>query len=123
MKSTIRYSESFKEQVVRSIERGDHSIRSASIHYGIGGSETIRSWIKKRGKLRLLNKIVRVETPEDQPKFEALKAEIEQLKAALIKSQVEGVVSDAYLKVACRKLGLDIEEFKKKADAKRSPKP
>lgn len=123
IKSTIRYSESFKQQVVDSIESGEHSLSSARSHFGITGGATIQKWIKKKGKLHLLGKIIRVETPKDQTKLKSLEQEIAQLKAALIKSQIEGVVGDAYLTVACRELGINVDEFKKKENQKPTSRP
>ena len=43
----IRYSMSFKRQVVSELESGRFdSIGQANEHYGIAGAETIRSWLR-----------------------------------------------------------------------------
>jgi transposase-like protein len=48
----IRYSEAFKQQVVDEIESGDASILSVQRKYGIGGAQTIQTWLIKFGKLK-----------------------------------------------------------------------
>ena len=49
----LRYSMSFKRQVVSELESGRFdSIGQASEHYGIAGSETVRKWLG--GRLILL---------------------------------------------------------------------
>jgi len=49
-----------------------------------------------------------------------LKKQIRQLKEALGHTQAENVINQAFLKIACERLGLDVEDFKKKADMMRS---
>ena len=43
------YSMSFKLQVVQEIERGDLSLSTASLKYGIQGSHTVGRWVQKYG--------------------------------------------------------------------------
>lgn len=82
-KITIRYSNSFKQKVVREIEEGELTIIEAGRRYGIKGGATVQRWIRKYGKYHLLNKIVRVETMEEKDRIKALEAEVTRLKVAL----------------------------------------
>ena len=67
-----RYSTSFKQKVISEIESGKLTKSEAQRLYGIGGSTSIGKWIRKFGKLHLLNKVVRIE----------LKDEVSRLKLA-----------------------------------------
>lgn len=81
-KKTIRYSISFKQMVVQEIESGENLYR-VSRKYSIAGSSTIQRWIKSFGKSHLLNKIVRIETMEDQNQVKELKNQVKELKLTL----------------------------------------
>ena len=120
---TYRYSEAFKQKVVNEIESGHHSIYSAKRAYGIGGDGTLYYWIKKMGKLTLLNKIVRIEMPQEKDQIKELQGQIKELKEALVKMQVKQLRTDCDLEVAMEMLGYtDIEEFKKKLKGNQSGK-
>jgi len=84
-RKVIRYSNSFRRQIVKEIEEG-LSIYTVQRRYGIGGGSTIQRWIKKFGKGHLINKIVRVETMEEKDRVKQLEEEIKKLKGALADS-------------------------------------
>lgn len=110
----IRYSESFKNQVLTELEKGA-TIRSLQRKYGINGGETIQKWIKKSGNLKLRTKIIRVETPNEKDEIKALKAEIKKLKEAIADTVVDRIIAESTLEVICEDRGLDIEVVKKNA--------
>ena len=112
----IRYSESFKLQVVRDLESGRFAnIGQAASHYGIKGSVTIRGWLIKFGKDRLMPRVVRVETPEEQNELKRLRQRVRQLEGLLADKELGLVISETYLELACERAGiLDVEDFKKK---------
>lgn len=111
----IRYSGSFKREVVESLESGRFSsIYEATEHYGIGGAHTIKRWLKTYGRNSLCPKVVRVEKADEQDQIRLLKKEIRQLKEALGQTQAEKVVGEEFLKLACERMGMDAESFKKK---------
>lgn len=123
-KVTIRYSTAFKRQVVADLEGGRFgTILAANAHYGIGGCETVRRWLKRFGKNNLIPKVVRVEKPDEAEQIRELKKQIRQLQEALGKTQLENVMNESFLGIACERLGVDVEEFKKKVDTKRSTDP
>ncbi len=123
-RTVIRYSMCFKHQVVAELESGRFdSIGQACEHYGITGSVTVRNWLRKYGRNHLCAKVVRVEKPDEQNQIRQLKKQIRQLKEALGQTQAEKVLGQAFLEIACEKLGEDVEQFKKKADITRFTKP
>jgi transposase-like protein len=115
--TVIRYSNSFKQHVIRELEDGRFdSVYQLREHYGIKGATTIPSWLRKYGKNHLCRKVVRVEMPNEQDEIRRLKKEIKQLKQALGQTQAENVLNQAFLEMACDELGQQVDEFKKKAD-------
>jgi len=117
----LRYSMSFKQQVVSELESGRFdSILQASEHYGITGSETVRKWLCKFGRNHLCPKVIRVEKPNEQDQVRQLKKQIKQLKEALGQTQAENVINQEFLKIACEEMGQDVDAFKKKVDIERS---
>jgi transposase len=81
-KTTKRYSDCFKLQVVEEIEKNGLTIDECRLKYGIGGGSTIQRWVRKYGKQHLLNKIVRVETRDEIDELKRLRAENKALKEA-----------------------------------------
>lgn len=120
-KTEIRYSQAFKRQVVADLESGRFgSMQEASRHYGIRGAATVRKWLRRLGKNHLIPKVVRVEKPDEADQIRQLKEQVRQLEEALGRTQMEKVLSESYLEMACEQLGVDCEAFKKKAATKRS---
>ena len=114
--TVVRYSESFKLQVVRDLESGRFAnIGQAASHYGIRGSVTIRGWLIKFGKDRLMPRVVRVETPDEQNELKRLRQRVRQLEGLLADKELGLVISETYLELACERAGiLNVEDFKKK---------
>jgi transposase len=100
-KKQIRYSISFKQQVVQEVEQGA-SQASVRKKYGIGGGETVNKWLRKFGKHHLINQTIRIETMDEKDRVKALEKEVQQLKMAL---------ADAFL--AQRSLETVIDEANK----------
>ena len=119
-----KYSTAFKRQVIEQMESGRFSsINEAREHYGIRGGSTIHSWLRKYGRNHLCPRIVRVEMPDEKDQIKQLKKQIKQLQQMLGRKDAEKAISEAFLEIACEKLGEDVEEFKKKADSVLSDKP
>lgn len=116
-KQTLRYSESFKLQVVGELESGRfETIGQAQSHYGIRGAQTVHGWVKKLGKNHLLPKVVRVESPEERNELKRLQERIRQLESALADAHLDREIEKSYLQIACKKAGIDMAELKKKSD-------
>ncbi len=119
-KLVIRYSMSFKRQVVLELESGRFgSIMEASEHYGITGAGTVRNWLRRFGKNHLCPKVIRVEKPNEKDQLRQLKKQIKQLKEVLGQTQAENVINQEFLKIACEEMGQDVDSFKKKVDIER----
>lgn len=112
-----RYSVNFKHHVVNELESGRFSsINEAKEHFGIRGDYTIQRWLHKYGRNHLCAKVVRVETADEKGQIRELKKQVKQLREALGYTQAEKVLGDAFLELACERLGEDVGEFKKKVD-------
>lgn len=120
----VRYSACFKRQVIAELERGRFdSLEQARAHYGIGGAQTISSWLGRYGRNHLQSKVVRVEQPGEADRIRQLQKQVAQLERALGQTQAQSVLHAQYLKLACEELGLEEEAFKKKCDGVRCMPP
>jgi transposase-like protein len=114
MKATIRYSESFKIQVVQELESEGLSVKAMQRRYGIRGCGTVESWIRKYGN-GTRGKIIRVETPEQIDELKRLKERVKRLEVLLADANIDLAIERAYTQIACERAGIkDVEEFKKK---------
>jgi hypothetical protein len=61
----------------------------------------------------------------EQDETKTLKKRVRDLEKALADTHMKELLGEAYLGIACKRLGMDVEEFKKKAATTRSepPKP
>ena len=114
----IRYSEAFKLEVIRQYEEGKMTQKEICRHYGINGAETLNNWLRKYGKSNLLNRIIRVEKPNEKSRLNALEAENKKLKEALASSYIKQITAESSLEVAAEIMGLTVEELKKKLGEK-----
>jgi len=114
--TVIKYSESFKLQVVRDLESGRfRTVHEAGSFYGIAGATTVKGWVIKFGKERLLPRVVRMETPNEQNELKRLRQRVRQLEGLLADKELGLVISETYLELACERAGIgDVEDFKKK---------
>ena len=88
---------------------------SAARAYGIRGQGTIEYWARKYGKLHLLGKVIRVETPKEVSELKALRKRVKDLEKALANERLGHMFEEAYLRIACRTAGIeDVDGFKKK---------
>lgn len=114
IKPAIRYSEAFKMEVVREVEREPVPIDQVRRKYGIG-ARTIQKWLRKYGN-GSRGKIIRVETPQEIDELKRLKERVKRLEKALADANIDLQLEKAYTQLACERAGIkDVEEFKKKA--------
>ncbi len=123
-KKTIRYSEAFKLNVVGEIEAGKFSGACAAAKaYRIGGSDTVTGWLRRYGRTDLMRQKVLITTMEEHDEKKALQKRVRELEKALADAHMKGLLDEAYLGIACDRLGLAPSEFKKKAVTKLSTGP
>lgn len=108
--TTIRYSISFKQKVVREIEEEGLKIREAARRYGIKGGATIQRWIVKFGKNHLLNKIVRIEMKGEKDRMKQLESEIQRLKIALADATLQKDALEALIDIVNENYHTDVKK-------------
>lgn len=123
-KETIRYSEAFKQQVISELESGKFKTAQAAARaYRITGAQTISGWLRKYGRGDLAPRRVTITTMHERDEAQELKQRVRALEKALADTHMKELLGESYLQIACRDLGLDVEEFKKKAAMRRSAPP
>ena len=105
-----RYSLSFKQKVIGEIESGKLTINVARKLYGISGQTTVQKWIKKLGKLHLLNKVVRIELKDEVSKLKQLEKEKKELESALAQEHLKLIVYETLIEVTEEELGIDLKK-------------
>lgn len=116
-RTAIRYSEAFKLEVVRELERELAPVDQVRRKYGIGVG-SIQSWIAKYGN-GTRGKIIRVETPKEVDELKKLRERIKRLESLLADTNLELALERQYTRLACERAGIeDVAEFKKKAAGK-----
>jgi transposase len=119
MKQSIRYSESFKIEIVREVESSDQCFEEVRRKYGIRGCDTVQRWVRKYGN-GSRGKVIRVERPEEINELQRLKDRVKRLETALADANLDLALERGYVKMACQRAGIkDVEAFKKKSDGKR----
>ena len=114
-KETVSYSEALKQQVIGEIESGRFCGPSAAARaYGITGGETVKGWLRRYGRSDLMPKRITITSMNEQDEAKALKKRVRELERALADTHMKGLLGDAYLKIACERLKIDVDEFKKK---------
>ena len=81
--TTLRYSISFKQKVVKEIEEEGLTFTEARRRYGIKGGQTLQKWSINFGKNHLVNKVVRVEMKGEKDRVKELQDQVKKLKIAL----------------------------------------
>ena len=113
--TATRYSEAFKKQVVDEIARGKFSSHhKARMAYGIPGAETVKGWIRKYGRDDLLHKRIRIETMKEVDQLKEARKRIRELEAALADAHIDNCLEHAFLEIACERMDVDLNDFKKK---------
>ena len=109
-KTIIRYSISFKQQVVKEVEEEGLSYEDAKRRYGIKGGATIQKWLREFGKNHLINKIVRVEMRGEKDRVKELESEIKKLKAALADTALENHALKTLIDIVDEHYGTDVKK-------------
>ena len=114
IKPAIRYSQAFKLEVVRELERDLAPVDQVRRKYGIGVG-TIQGWIGQYGN-GSRGRIIRVETPKEINELKRLKERVKRLESVLADTNLDLALERQYTRLACERAGIqDVAEFKKKA--------
>lgn len=120
----VRYGEAFKQQVVEQIQSGKFSgAFAASRAYGIKGSTTVNNWLRLYGREDLIAKQITITTVQEKDRIKQLEQRNRQLEKALATTQMKGLLEESYLRIACERLEMEVDEFKKKHATQLSQRP
>jgi transposase len=109
-KETVkRYSQAFKQQVVREYETGV-SASNLTRKYGVGGQATIKRWVKQYGRSGFRHEVVHIQSAADHEHVQAMKERIAALESALAQSTLDNRMLAATLAVASEELGIDLKK-------------
>ena len=100
-----RYTESFKQMVVREFERGSLNKKQVSRKYGIPGHNTILRWCRQYGKLHYLpprNGII------GRPMKDPQKQRIKELERALEDEHLKVIAYEKLLEIIEREDGINL---------------
>jgi transposase len=123
-RTVMRYSEAFKRQVVDELERGKFaSPYKARKAYKITGDGTVERWVRKYGREDLLPKIMRVESLKERDEIKESRKRIKDLEAALADAHIDCCLGNAFLEIACERMGTNVDNFKKKNELTLSDVP
>lgn len=120
----VRYGEAFKQEVVEQIQSGKFSGSfAASRAYGIKGSTTVNNWLRLYGRQDLIAKQITITTVQEIDRIKELEQRNRQLEKALATTQMKGLLEESYLQLACERLEVEVDEFKKKHSTQLSQQP
>lgn len=109
-KKTIkRYSEAFRQQVVREYEAGS-SLEELRKKYGIGGMRTIQGWVEKYSISGLRHQVIRIQRAEEAGRVRELEAEVVRLEQVLGRLIVEKLVLESTLEVLEAEYGIEAKK-------------
>lgn len=112
-KTIIKYSEAFKLKVIKELESGKLTQAEAVKKYGIKNQGTVHYWIKQYRKHHLLQRIVRIEMPNEIKQsdlIKQLKEEKRKLESALAQTQVKLITYETLVEVAGQELNIDLKK-------------
>ena len=116
-RSSKDYSYSFKLAVVQEIEQGLLSVKEAYDKYGIQGSQTVATWLKKYGNFDMSNKSVSAMSKSNEQKLLELEQKVrllEKQKAALEhqleRSDKKAIFFDMMIDIAEEELKIPIRK-------------
>lgn len=116
MKDRIMYSEAFKLKVLGELrDRKWKTARAAACAYGIG-APTVYDWLHRYGFEHLEGRLIYVKTRDEADEVKRLRAELKAVKYQLADKVLDYELEKEFLKCACERLGMSVEELKKKTD-------
>ncbi len=105
-----RYSEAFKRQVVRDLERGRITAVEVARKYGVTGGETIRGWLRRYGTGRVAGKKAKRQASVDSRKVLVLERQKRDLEQAVARLSVEKTALESLIEEAQAHLGVELKK-------------
>lgn len=112
----IRYSRSFKINLVREAEAEGNVPYQVSQKYRVS-STTVMRWVREYGSGKI-GKVIRVQNPGEVDELSRLRRELRTVKEALADAHVALAVEKAYVELACEQMGQSEEAWRKKQDGR-----
>lgn len=112
-----RYSQAFKQAIVREYEEGA-SLTFLQKKYGIASHKTISRWVDAYGRIGTRHKLMVIQTPEEQNKLTQMADRIAELEHALAQADLDRLMLSACLQVAEEDYGLDLKKTRELALSK-----
>lgn len=112
----IRYSRSFKINLVREAEAEGSVPYQVSLKYRVSPT-TVMRWVREYGSGKI-GKVIRVQNPEEVDELSRLRRELRTVKEALADAHVALAVEKAYVELACEQMGQSEEAWRKKQDGR-----
>lgn len=109
-KTQLRYSNGFKERVVRELEEEHLTVKDIQRRYGIRGNVTVQRWIRTFGKHHLLNRVVKIETMDEKDRIKELEKQNKELKLKLADSVMSQHILEEVIKEANRMYNTDLKK-------------
>jgi transposase-like protein len=119
----LRYSNGFKERVVRELEEEHLTISDLQRRYGIRGNVTIQGWIRTFGKHHLLTRVTKIETMDEKDRIKELEKQIKELKLKLADSVMGEHILEEVIKEANRMYNTDLKKRLGQGSSDNSEKP
>jgi transposase len=108
-KVTKRYSEAIKHEVISKIESGLLTKSEAVTLYDISRTAIVH-WIKRAGKQSLLNKVIRIQMPNEINVIKRLEQEKRALESALAQATLKIITLESTLKVLEEETGVTVKK-------------
>jgi len=108
-KITKKYSSAIKQAAIEGIAQGLYSKSETARLYGIDPA-TIHHWIKRAKREELLNKVVKIQMPEEIDVIKKLKQEKHKLESALAQAHLKIIALESTIKVMEEKTGKEIKK-------------
>jgi transposase-like protein len=108
-KKYYRYSICFKAKVVDEVSSGS-SISEVCRRYGIKGTSTVQTWIKKFGRDELLNTVIRIEMKGERDRLKELETEVRALKIAVAEKTMALDAMEKLVEIANEHYGTDLKK-------------
>ena len=104
-----RYSEAFRQAVVREYEAGS-SIAELRKKYGIGGERTIQRWIERYAHSGLRHQVIHIQRADEAHRVRQLETRVRELEGALGKVTLEKLLLESTLEVLEAEYGIEAKK-------------